>query len=197
MRHQATPLGLEPQTETRQSMNRIVSDRHSDLRRAAFIGFAAGLRSQVPFFALSRAAGNGTFAGDAGRPLSWLRVPRIQMMLGLSAAGEMIVDKAPFVPNRTDPGPLFGRVAIGAAAGAAIATDAGAATVEGAVAGVIGAAIGSFAGRHGRAWLVRILRVPDFVVALAEDGLALGLGHHAAQRANALGSSPLTAPAAL
>ena len=44
----------------------------------------------------------------------------------------------------------------------------------GAVIGALGAAFGTLAGYHVRAWLVPALRVPDFVIALAEDVVAVG-----------------------
>jgi len=182
-----------PNMEIGSMMDRFASNQGVHIRRAALMGFVAGLRSQVPLFLLSQAAGNGTFGVDAGPPLSWLRLPRVRLGLGLSAAGEMIVDKAPFVPNRTEPAPLIGRMATGAAAGAAIASDAGASAVEGAVAGGVGAVVGSFAGQYVRGALRHILGLPDFVVAVAEDGLALALGHRAVYGQKGPASPPVKA----
>jgi len=152
------------------------TDHDDVLRRAAAMGFVAGLRSQMPFLMLARAAGKGSFATGAERPLSWLRHPQAQTLLSLAAAGEVIVDKLPFVPSRTDPGPLLGRLAFGAAAGAAIAVESHALLAKHVAVGAAGALVGSFAGRYGRATVARTSGLPDLVVALAEDGLALWLG---------------------
>jgi uncharacterized membrane protein len=146
------------------------------LRQAAAMGFVAGLRSQIPFLMLVRAAGKNGFATGAERPLSWLRHPQAQTLLFLAAAGEVVVDKLPFIPSRTDPGPLLGRLAFGAAAGAAIAVETHAPLAKHAAVGAASALVGSFAGRFGRAIVVRTTGLPDLVVALAEDGLAFWLG---------------------
>lgn len=156
-------------------------DRTEDIRRAALMGVVAGLRSQVPFLMLSRAAGDGTFANESSPPLAWLRKPRVRTALAASAAGEMIADKLPFIPNRTDPGPLFGRLLVGALTGAAIAANTEAPVATAALTGGCGAVVGSFAGRHLRIAAARLLGLPDFAVALVEDGVALKLGARAAQ----------------
>jgi uncharacterized membrane protein len=45
----------------------------------------------------------------------------------------------------------------------------------GAIVGAIGAVVGAFAGYHARVGLVRSLKVPDFVIAIPEDLIAIGL----------------------
>ena len=46
----------------------------------------------------------------------------------------------------------------------------------GAAFGVIGAILGAFSGHNARAGLVRTLKVPDFVIAVSEDVIAIALG---------------------
>ena len=145
------------------------------------MGVVAGMRSQLPFFMLSRAARDGAFASEAKPPLGWLKSTNVQRSLGFAAIVEMIGDKLPFVPNRTSPGPLIGRLSIGAASGAAMASDAKLSALHGALAGGGGALAASFVGMYGRFLIGKGLGVPDLVVALVEDGLALELGRRAAE----------------
>jgi uncharacterized membrane protein len=50
----------------------------------------------------------------------------------------------------------------------------GGSLAAGALAGALGAALGTLGGYQARTGLVRALRVPDYVVALAEDFVAVG-----------------------
>jgi uncharacterized membrane protein len=55
-----------------------------------------------------------------------------------------------------------------------VAAGLGAALLPGAVAGTLGAVVGTLGGYQARTGLVRALHVPDYVVALAEDVVAVG-----------------------
>ncbi|MGI8475539.1 MAG: DUF4126 family protein [Thermomicrobiales bacterium] len=168
-------------------------DRLSTIGRAMTLGVASGLRSQVPLMLLAHAAKRGEFAVGAEPPLGWLRSRRLRQALDLSAVGEMIGDKLPFVPKRTDPAPLLGRIVIGALAGAALLADGRQPWLDGAIAGAAGGAAGTFGGRYARAMLVAWTGLPDPVVALVEDGLAIGIGLVALRR-NGSGAIPAGAP---
>ena len=87
---------------------------------------------------------------------------------------ELVADKLPRTPSRRALGPFVGRVLMGALAGAAVNAGAGGSSVAGAVLGGVGGIIGTFGGYEARTGLVRALKVPDFVVALAEDVVAAG-----------------------
>lgn len=144
--------------------------------RAAGLGVVAGLRSQLPFALLAAAANRGRFAAATGRPIGLLRSRGALVGFGLSAAGELVGDKLPMTPSRLQPLPLAGRVLVGAAAGATLAREAGRATGFGAALGAAGGALGSFGGYHLRVAAGRATGLPDPVVAVAEDALAIGLG---------------------
>jgi uncharacterized membrane protein len=90
------------------------------------------------------------------------------------AVGEFIADKLPSTPNRISPLPLAFRMASGAACGAALFTAAREPAREGALLGAVGALAGAFAGFYLRKRLTRTF--PDFVVAIAEDVLAVAAG---------------------
>jgi uncharacterized membrane protein len=153
--------------------------------RVAQLGVVAGLRSQLPFALLALATRRGEFAADRDAPLGLLRKPASLPVLGLLAGGELVGDKLPMVPSRVSPGPLIGRVAIGAAAGAAVAGEAGRAVGLPAALGGAGAALGSLAGYQFRTKLGRATGLPDAALAVAEDALALGLGVLALRRRRA------------
>jgi len=148
--------------------------------RAALLGVVAGMRSMTPFALLSTAAqpraGTATFAADATGSLGLVRSRPFQLLSGLAAVGESVGDKLPFVPSRLDRGPLGGRLAIGALAGAAVCRDARVGVVPGAVLGAAAAGVGAYAGYSARGVLGRATSVPDPVWGVVEDGVAVGLG---------------------
>jgi uncharacterized membrane protein len=93
--------------------------------------------------------------------------------LTVAAAGEMVGDKLPFVPPRTRPAPLIGRAAFAALGCAAVARSRGTSVASAAVIGAI-AAVGSAAlATNLRRVVTTHLRVPDFLVGLAEDGIVV------------------------
>ena len=65
---------------------------------------------------------------------------------------------------------------LGGLSGAAIAVAGAQWIALGIVAGVAGAIAGAFAGYEVRKRLVRALKVPDFVIALLEDAVAIAGG---------------------
>ncbi len=99
-------------------------------------------------------------------------------VFSLFALGELVADKLPFIPARTQAGPLVVRVIFGALCGGALCVGAVATPNGGMVAGAIlggaGGLAGAFAGYHYRRGLAG--RVPDFVLALIEDLVAIGGG---------------------
>ena len=62
------------------------------------------------------------------------------------------------------------------------------------MAGASGAIVGAYGGYHARKAVVQTSGIPDPIVALIEDALAIGAGAWAAHRLplNALGSDPKT-----
>ena len=68
----------------------------------------------------------------------------------------------------------MGRVATGALSGAALSAGLGGSLLFGGLAGGTGAVAGTLAGYRARTGLVRALGVPDYVVAVLEDVVAVG-----------------------
>lgn len=94
------------------------------------------------------------------------------VVFSLFALGELIADKLPFIPGRTQPGPLGVRVVFGGLCGAALCIAGGASLIAGAILGALGALAGSFGGYTYRSRV----QAPDLVLALLEDLVAVGGG---------------------
>jgi uncharacterized membrane protein len=103
--------------------------------------------------------------------------PQAARVLTILALGELIFDKLPFAPKRIAPAGLSGRLLSGAMCGAAAA---GADQTTGALLGIAGALASSFAGYAIRKSAGRASGVPDALVGLAEDAVAIGIGMVAA-----------------
>jgi len=139
---------------------------------AFLIGFFAGLRSLTPPAAVAWATHLGWL--KLARPLSFVGSLPAVIILSLSAITEVFIDKLPSTPNRTAPLGLIARIVTGGFAGACVSVGGGRSAFVGAGLGVIGGVVGSFAGYHARARLVKSLRQPDFNIALLEDLIAIG-----------------------
>lgn len=109
-----------------------------------------------------------------GTPLSFLGVPVTAWVFSALALGELVADKLPSTPARTRPGPFVARMVSGAMSGGAVAAGSGGSLGVGAVLGAVGAVVGTLAGYNARVRLVPALGVPDTVVALVEDLVAVG-----------------------
>jgi uncharacterized membrane protein len=123
---------------------------------AGALGAVSGSRSMLAPALVARA-----HAASPAPILAWL------------AGGEMIADKMPFIPSRTDPLPLVGRIVSGALAGASAC--GGRRRVPCALAGAAGAVVATFA-------LVRLRqfasarRIPNVLAGAIEDALAIWAG---------------------
>ncbi len=145
--------------------------------RAIGIGAVAGMRSaSAPAFTSHYFANNSSLFLDAS-PLKGLGRTATANVLKFMAAGELIADKLPMVPSRTDPGPLGARAVSGGVCGAAVFLAEGKQAEVGAALGAASAVASSFLFMNLRRMIGKAAKLPDPVVALAEDGLALGLGY--------------------
>ena len=125
-----------------------------------------------------------TFAGPAmlaahGRITG---APRIAVFV--AAAGELAADKAPQAPDRTDLPAVVGRTLAAAYTGREIA-DA-----PGAVAGALTAVAGTYAWWRARGLVVATTGLPDPVVAVGEDLLAMGFAAIGTRTVRETGGEP-------
>ena len=149
------------------------------LLRSAQLGVAAGLRSMTAPAQLSRHLAMAPPAGPAPPLVGLLSRDAVRHLLGAAALGEMVADKLPVLPARTEPAPLFGRALFGALTGGVLARVHGEGAMLGAVVGATAAVAGAYAGYHARRALVHGMGLPDFPVAIGEDVLALALAREA------------------
>ncbi|MGY1815151.1 hypothetical protein [Blastococcus sp. SYSU D00820] len=127
--------------------------------RSAALGVASGARSSLGL-------SGPTLSAPAGA------VPPLRRLVSLAAvAGELVADKNPATPDRTDP-PALGARFLGAAVGAGrLAGRDGANGAVPVLAAAAGAAVGAFGGIGWRRWAAA--RIPATRAALVEDGVAL------------------------
>ena len=144
--------------------------------RAVGIGVVAGMRTaSAPAFTSHYFAGHPSLFLEAS-PLKGLGRTTTTTVLKFMAGGELIADKLPFVPNRTDPAPLGARIVSGGVCGAAVFLADGEKAEIGAALGVVSAVASAYLFMNLRRIVGKAAKLPDPVVAVAEDGLMLGIG---------------------
>jgi uncharacterized membrane protein len=111
-----------------------------------------------------------------GSPLAFMGSLWAVGIFTLLALLESVTDQLPTTPARTTAVPLTARIVMGALTGACLGVAGGASLGLGALLGAIGGIAGAFGGYRARVGLVRALHVPDIVVAVPEDLIAIGLG---------------------
>lgn len=139
---------------------------------ALLLGTATGLRSITAPAAVAWAAHLGVL-DLVGTGLAFLTRGWVVALLTVMAVGELVADKLPFVPNRTDVGPLLGRLVAGGVAGLAVGLSHGQPTAS-LLAGCLGALAGAFGGFRLRARMARAFG-RDLPAALVEDAVAVAL----------------------
>jgi uncharacterized membrane protein len=139
------------------------------------IGVVAGLRSMTAPAIVAWAAHLGRI-NLSGSPLAFMGSTWAVGVFTLGALGEFVADQLPNTPARTTAGPLAARIVMGLLTGSCLGVAAGTSAWLAALMGAIGAIVGAFGGYQSRVALVRVLRAPDFAIAVPEDLLAVGLG---------------------
>ena len=142
------------------------------------VGFAtlAGIRSQSAPAFLTHLLTHRPNPGLAGSPLRFMRKPLVATAWKLVAAGEMLTDKLPGVPNRTAPPILLGRLLSGALVGAAWYKSQHGSTWGGAALGAAIAGAATFASFALRMGVSRAAGLPVALVGAGEDALVLAGG---------------------
>lgn len=140
---------------------------------AAGIGLVAGMRSMMAPALVSRFLG-GRKRREDGLPMRLLGHPAAPTVTAMLAAGELVADKLPFTPARTELPSLFGRTLSGVLCGAAIGLRMRAPVAATAAVGGVAAVASTFGMYHLRRIADRYM--PDAAAAVAEDALAVALG---------------------
>jgi len=138
------------------------------------IGIVAGLRSLTAPAVTAWAAYLGWLDLQGSR-LAFMASTVAVVVFSLLAIGELIGDKLPKIPRRTAIAPLLARIFSGALCGACLAVAAHQALLPASLIAGLGGIIGAFAGYEIRRRLVTQLHLPDVIVAVCEDLIAIGL----------------------
>jgi uncharacterized membrane protein len=138
---------------------------------AFLLGATAGPRTSAPITAVTWAARLG-WIDLRGSRLAFLASPWAVAVTTPMAMSELVIDKLPATPSRTQPGAIAARAASGALAGAALGAGRPAAGLA-AVAGAVGAAATTLLGHSLRLQLAKAAG-KDWPVAVTEDALAGG-----------------------
>jgi uncharacterized membrane protein len=139
------------------------------------LGCVDGLRSLTAPAIVCWAAHFG-WLHFAGTKFAFIAHRSTLTVFTLLAIVELVVDKLPNTPARTAPVGLIARIVLGGASGLALATGAGISVSPAGVIGSIGAIAGAFGGYHIRRAVVLKTHLPDLVVAIAEDAIAIAGG---------------------
>jgi len=142
---------------------------------AFLIGAISGLRSLTAPAVVAWAAHHGWIDLN-NTPLRFMSSTAALAIFTVLALAELIADKLPSTPSRTAPPGLIARIVLGALCGAAVALSGAQSLAIGGVLGAAGGIAGAFGGYQARTRLVKSLHVPDFVIAILEDALAIGAG---------------------
>ncbi|NDJ76201.1 MAG: DUF4126 family protein [Chloroflexi bacterium] len=136
------------------------------------LGLLTGSRTLAVLATLSSRLAQQQSSGVTGS-LCWLTNRWAARLLQIMAAGELVADKVPDIPSRTESGPLVGRTLVGALTGTLYCAAQGRSRVVGALLGAVSAAAGAFVGYHLRRNAVEESGLPDPLVALIEDSIVL------------------------
>lgn len=139
---------------------------------AFLIGILVGLRSLTPP-AVTAWGAHAKWLKLPTPILSWLGTMPAAIIFSALALAEIINDKLPKTPPRTALPGLVVRIMMGGFTGACL-TVANGGAILGAVCGIVGALVGTFGGYQARTRLVKALGVPDYVIAVLEDLVAVG-----------------------
>lgn len=144
--------------------------------KALGLGFLTGGRSMSGPALLSNHLSGDEPAALSDSPLHLFSAGWLSNLLKVAAVGEMVADKLPLIPARTEPAPLAGRIVLGAFTGLLLCVAERRSPVVGALLGGVGALVGTFAFYHLRRLAGEQSPIADPVLGLAEDAVIVGSG---------------------
>lgn len=139
------------------------------------LGFLTGARSMTPMAVVCWFAYMGHLGVRHSWWAFWAALPITAIVFSVFAVGEMIVDKLPRCPNRTDAFALGARIVFGGLVGALAATCMNGSAIEGIFLGAVSALVGTFITYHTRHFFTHNWGWNDLPVAIGEDLVVLCL----------------------
>jgi uncharacterized membrane protein len=160
----------------------ISKEKHSGFEaysKAVSLGAVAGLRAMTAPALFSHAA--STYRknefGD-----NWLASSFAPPIAATLAVGEIIGDKLPWTPNRTETPGLLARVVSGAVIGGSICAGYKKSVPFGSALGALSAIAAAYAGQNIRRSISKKTGIPSPVLGGVEDIIAVGIGASALKR---------------
>ena len=144
--------------------------------RALALGGVAGLRSMLAPALLSSKLAHKHADSAAGKLAAALAEPKVALTLKALSAGELVGDKLPKTPSRIAPLPLAARAVSGAIVGGVVFGSARRPLWLGALLGGAAAVGAAYGGYHLRKLADEKFNLPDPVIALVEDAIAVSVG---------------------
>ena len=142
--------------------------------QAVGLGVVAGMRSMAaPAILGGMEALQGKKGALAKTPFKAMCTPPAAGLLGVLAAGEMVMDKMPGMIDRTSLPALAGRVGAGALVGAAVFSCAKQKSWLGALIGAASAVGAAYGTLYLRKYATEKLKVPNPIAGAVEDALAI------------------------
>jgi len=142
---------------------------------AFLIGVVCGLRALTAPAVVACSARLG-WINLSRTPLHFMGTSDSAVIFTVLAILELGADQLPSAPSRLKPPGLIARIALGALSGAALVVSGSRSIAVGAILGAAGGICGAFGGFEVRTRLVKSLKVPDFVIAILEDAVAIAGG---------------------
>ncbi|WP_423149707.1 DUF4126 family protein [Rubrolithibacter danxiaensis] len=139
-------------------------------------GLIAGMRSLSAPALISHYLSNKISYRLNRSPLRFIKKPLINKGLKVLAVSEMVGDKLPAMPDRISGGVLAGRAVSGAITGAVIYKSSGGKITNGALLGCATAIVATYATFYLRKKMKAGSGLPDSLLGLAEDVIAIGGG---------------------
>lgn len=143
---------------------------------AAGLGVIAGMRSMAAPAFVSRYLSRQRRRRSYSAVTRLLASRRTANVLGLLAIGEMVADKTPLVPDRTEPPALAGRLLMAAVSGVAVAEARGGSWPMAALISAAAAAGSTYGFYHLRALAARRTGLSNPALGLTEDAVVIASG---------------------
>jgi len=144
--------------------------------QALALGIIAGMRSIMAPAVASHILSKRTSGYLAKSSLDFMQTERSAVILNIMAASELIADKLPFTPNRTESLSVTFRCLSGSLAGASIFKAKGGSMRTGALLGSVAALGSTFGCYYLRKIAVEKFKLPDPLIGGIEDILTIGGG---------------------
>jgi uncharacterized membrane protein len=156
----------------------------SSAAQAAALGLVAGMRSFSAPAIVSHMYSRHPATALRGTPFNFVQTINASKVFKVLAAAELVGDKLPAAPNRTNASALIARILSGAFSGAAVYKARDKNAVVGGIIGGVAAFASTFGCFYLRKATVKNTALPDVIVALIEDAIVVTAGASIAKQNN-------------